>query len=251
MTILKIKKTKGTTERRRNYLVLEPNYHNAKFFTESLLANQMKKTEILMNKPVILQLSRLELTKMLMYEFWYDYIKPKYGKKAKLCYMDIDIKTDDTYKDIAEDVETRFATSNYKLECTSIDRPLPKGRSKKVIGLMKDELCRKAITKFVGPRVKTYSYLIDDGSKDKKVKRIKKCVIKRKLKFENYRNCLEATQPENKINDLEKNQLDIDSIKGFIKNNKSILKIQQRFKGERHNFFTEEINKIALSSNDD
>ena len=82
-----------------------------------------------------------------------------------------------------------------------------------------------------------------------------KCVIKRKLKLENYKNCLELAQFENKINYLEKNKMDIDSIKEnhkeFIKNNKSILKIQQKFKSERHNVFTEEINKIALSSNDD
>ena len=115
-----------TTERRRNYLVSEPNYHTTKFFTENLLAIEMKKTEILMNKPVYLGLSILELSKILMYEFWYDYVKPKYGEKAKLCYMDTDsfivyIKTDYIYKDIAEDVETRFDTSNYEL-----DRPLPK-----------------------------------------------------------------------------------------------------------------------------
>ena len=116
---------------------------------------------------------------------------------------------------------------------------------------MKDELGGKIMTKFVGLRVKTYSYLIDDGTEDKKAKRTKKCVIKRKLKFENYKNCLEATQLENKINYLEKNKIHIDSIKEFIKNNKSILKIQQSFKSERRNVFTEEINKIALSSNDD
>ena len=82
-----------------------------------------------------------------MYEFWYDYVKPKYGEKPKLCYMDTDdvnikIKTDDIYKDIAEDVERRFDTSNYGLE---IDRPLAKGKNKKVIGLTKDELERKRI----------------------------------------------------------------------------------------------------------
>ena len=74
-----------TTERRRNYLVSEPNYQTKKFFTENLLAIEMKKTEILINKPVCLELSILELSKILMYEFWYDYVKPKYGKKAKLC----------------------------------------------------------------------------------------------------------------------------------------------------------------------
>ena len=82
------------------------------------------------------------------------------------------------------------------------------------------------MTKFVGLRAKTYSYLTDDGSEDKKARGSKKCVIKRKLRFENYKNCLEATELENKINHLEKNKIDINSIKEFIKNNKSILKIQ-------------------------
>ena len=69
-----------TIERRRNYLVLEPNYYTTRFFTENLLATEMKKTEILMNKPVYLGLSILELSKILMYDFWYVYIKPKYGE---------------------------------------------------------------------------------------------------------------------------------------------------------------------------
>ena len=94
-----------TTGRRRNYLVSEPNFHVAKFFTENLLAMEMKKIEILMNKPVYLGLSILELSKILMYVFWYDYVKPKYGEKAKLCYMDtycfiVNIKTNNIYKDI-------------------------------------------------------------------------------------------------------------------------------------------------------
>ena len=128
-----------TTERRRKYLVSEPNYHSTKFFTENLLAIEMRKTQIVMNKPVYLGLSILDLNKTVMYEFWYDYVKPKYGENAKLCYMYtgsflVHVKTDDNYKHIAEDVETRFDTSNFK-----IDRPLPKGKNKKVIGLMKDE----------------------------------------------------------------------------------------------------------------
>ena len=110
---------------------------------------------------------------------------------------------------------------------------------------MKDELGRKIMAELVGLRAKTYSNLIDGSSEDKKAKGIKKCVIKRKLKFENYKNCIEATQLENKMNYLEKHKIDIDSIKEFIKNNKSILKIQQRFKSERHNAFTEEVNKIS------
>ena len=119
---------------------------------------------------------------------------------------------------------------------------------------MKEELGKKIMTKFVGLTAKIYSYLIDDGSADKQAKDTKKCVISRKLKFENYKNCLEATQLENKTNHLEKNKIDIGRVKEnhkeFIKNNKLILKTQQRHKTERHNVFTEEINKIALNPND-
>ena len=133
-----------TTERIRNYLVSEPNYHTTKFFTGNVLAIEMKETGILMNKPVYLGLSILELIKMLMYEFWFKYVKPKHGEyiwNSSIVY----IKIDDIYKDIAEDVQTRFDTSNYEL-----DRPFPKEKNKKVIGLMKDELGRKIITKLVG-----------------------------------------------------------------------------------------------------
>ena len=175
-----------TTERRRNYLVSEPNFYTTKFFTEKVMNKlEMKKTEILMNKPVYLGLLILELSKILMYEFWYDYVKSKYGEKAKLCYVDtyivyiVHIKTDHIYKSVAKDVETRFGYSNYELY-----RPLPKAKNKKLIGLMKDELGGKIMANFVGLRVRTYSYLIDDGSEDKKAKGTKKCVIKRKLKFD-------------------------------------------------------------------
>ena len=117
---------------------------------------------------------------------------------------------------------------------------------------MKDKLGGKIMTKFVGLRAKTYSYLIDDGSEDKKAKDTKKCVIKRKLNFEKL---FEANQLINKIKYLEETKIDIDNIKEnhkeFIKNNISILKIHPSFKSETYNVFTEEINKIALSSNDD
>ena len=116
----------ATTEKRRNCLVSELNYHTTTFFTENLLAIKIKKTEILMNKSVCLGISILELSKIIMYKFWYDLVKPKYGEKVKLCNMDTDsfivyIKNIYIYKDIAEDVETRFDTSDYELE-----RLLPK-----------------------------------------------------------------------------------------------------------------------------
>ena len=94
------------TEKRRNYLVSEQNYHTTKFFMDNLLAIEMKKTQILMNKPVYLGLSILDLSKTGMYEFQYDYLKPKYGENLKFYYIDTDsfivhVKTDDIYKDIA------------------------------------------------------------------------------------------------------------------------------------------------------
>ena len=109
-----------TTGKRRNSLVSEPNYHTIKFFRENFLAIGMRETQILMNKPVYLGLSILDISKNVMYEFWYDYVKPKYDENAELCYMDTDSfifhgKTNDIYKDITEDVEIRFGfdTSNF------------------------------------------------------------------------------------------------------------------------------------------
>ena len=116
-------------------------------------------------------------------------MRPKYGNDVKLCSMDTDsfvmnIKTEDFYKHIAKDVEKRFDTSNYE-----VNRPLPMGKNKKVIGLMKDELGGKIITEFVTLRPKTYSYLTDDGKEDKKAKGTKKCITQRMIKFDDYKNC--------------------------------------------------------------
>ena len=106
-----------TTEEKRIKLVSEPNYHTTKHFSKNLLAIEMKKTKVIMNKPVYLGMSILDISKTLIYEFWYDDIKPKYGDRAKLCYMDTDsfiihIETEDFYRDIADDVERWFDTSN-------------------------------------------------------------------------------------------------------------------------------------------
>ena len=219
-----------TTDERRSKLVSEPNYHMTDCISENLAIIEMKRTKVKMNKPIYLGLSKLEISKILMYEFWHDYMKPKYGDNVKLCYMDTDsfiinIKTEDFYKDIANDVDKRFDTSNYER-----DRPLPTGNNKKVIGLMKDELGGRIITEFVTLRPKTYAYLIDDYNDDddnklKKAKGTKKCMIKRMIKFDDYKNCL--------------------------LNSVAVLKPQQRFRSKKHDVYTENINKIALSSNDD
>ena len=172
----------------------------------------MKKTKAKMNKLIYLGLSILEISKILMYEFWYDYMKPKYNNNVRLCYMDTDnfimnIKTNDFYKDISDDVDNRFDTSNYEVK-----RPLLMGKNKKVIGLMKDELGGEIITEFVTLRPKTYSYLTDDRKEDKKTKGTKKYVIKKMIKFDDYKKCL--------LND------------------KVILKSQQRFISNKHDVYT-------------
>ena len=151
-------------------------------------------------------------------------MKPKYGNDVKLCYMDTDsfimnIKTNDFYEDISIDVENRLDTSNYE-----VNRPLPMGKNKKIIGLMKDERGGKIITEFVTLRPKTYSYLTDDGKEDKKAKGTKKRIIKM-IKFNDYKKCL--------LND------------------EVIFKSQQRFISKKHDAYTENINKIALSNDDD
>ena len=99
-----------TTNKKRNKLVSEPNYHTINYISEDLSMIEMNKTKVKMNKPIYLGLSILDISKILIYEFWYDYMKPKYNDNVKLCYMDTDsfvmnIKSNDFYKDIANDVE--------------------------------------------------------------------------------------------------------------------------------------------------
>ena len=182
--IRKHRNIKLSTDKKRNKLVSEPNYHTINYISEDLSIIEMKRTKVKMNKPIYLGLSILDISKILMYEFWYDYMKPKYNNNVELCYMNRDsfvmnIKTSDFYKDIANDVDKRFDASSY--EC---NRPLPTGKNKKVIGLMKDQLGGKIITEFVTLRPKTYSYLTDDCKEDKKAKGTKKCIIKRMFKFD-------------------------------------------------------------------
>ena len=183
-TMENVRKHRGiklvTTDKRRSQLVSEPNYHATKWFSENLLAIEMKKIKVKMNNPVYLDLSILEISSTLMHEFWYDYIKLKYEDNAKLCYMDtesfiINIKTEDYYEDITDDVKKRLDTSNY-----DVNRPLLTGKNKKVIGLMNDELGGKVMTEFAALKPKTDSFLMDNGNSDKKAKGTKKMCNKMK-----------------------------------------------------------------------
>ena len=213
------------TDKKRNKLVSEPNFHTMKLIDNNLAIIEMRKVKVKMNKPIYLGLSILDISKITMYEFWYDYVKIKYEDKARLCYMDTDsfvvnIKTTDFYKDISQDVNKRFDTLNY-----TFDRPLPTGVNKKVIALMKNELGGDIITEFVALSPKAYSYVTNNFIEMKKTKSTKKCVVNKMLRFGDYKKCL------------------------F--DNGKVLKSQQRFKSENHEVYTENINKIALSCDDD
>ena len=204
--------------------VMKPNFKSGTLLGPDLMGCQISKVKVVKNKPVYLGKAILDLSKLIMYEFHYDYMQPKYGDRLQLCYMETDsyvydIKTKDFYKDIAEDVESRFDTSAY-----SNNRPLPIGKNKKVIGLMKDELSGGIMNEFVALRAKMYSY-IDDKSELKKCKGIKKCVIYREIKFEDYKNCLFA--------------------------GRNVYKSQLLFRSDKHEIRTLEVNKLALSSQDD
>ena len=162
-----------TTEEKYLHTVMCPNFKSGVLFGENLMGCEMGKIKVVMNKPVYLGQAILDLSKIVMYAFHYDYMVPKYGlEKLKLCYKDTDslvydIKTEDFYDDISNDVEARFDTSGYS---KTDFRPLPISLNKKVIGLMKDELGGKIMTEFVALKPKLYSYKKLDGSEDKKCK---------------------------------------------------------------------------------
>ena len=215
-----------TTEEKYLHTVMKPNFKSGVLFGENLMGCEMGKIKVVMNKPVYLGQAILDLSKIVMYEFHYDYMVPKYGlEKLKLCYMDTDslvydIKTEDFYEDIADDVPARFDTSGH---CPN--PPLPVGLNKKVIGLIKDELGGKIMTDFVVLRPKLYSYKKLDGSEDKKCKGIKNCVVKKNLTFEDYKTCL--------FNDPTE------------------YRSQLMLRLSKHEVHTIEVNKVALNRDDD
>ena len=213
--------------------VMKPNFKSGTLLRPDLMSCEMRKVKVVMNKPVYLGQAILDLSKTIMYEFHYDYMIPKYarsaskahGDKLKLCYMDTDsliysIETKDFYKDIMNDVESRFDTSGYPNDGL---RPLPIGKNKKVIGLMKDELGGEIMKEFISLRPKMYSYRVG-SSEPKKCKGIKKCVVKKTISFEDYKKCL------------------------F--NGEKSHRSQLLFRSRKHEVRTLEVNKLALSRDD-
>ena len=180
------------------------------------------------NKPVYLRQAILDLCKMLMYEFHYNYMRPKYSSKVSLCYMDAnsfvyEIEAEDFYRGIAKDMEKRFDTSGYSKDD---NRPLPIGINEKVIGLMKDELGEKITTEFVALRAKMYAYIkIDKEVEEKRCKDTEKCVVSEDLTFDNYKVCLFDGE--------------------------TIYREQTLFENKKHGVYTINKHKIALNRDDD
>ena len=208
-------------------LSAKPNFKHCNIFSEDLVAIHMKKTKLDFDKPVYLGMCILDLSKTLMYDFHYNYIKQKYGDKAKLLLTDTDslmyeIQTEDFYKDINGDVKDRFDTSGYPPGHPS---GIPSGFNKKVLGMFKDEVNGNVIDEFVGLRAKLYSYKMFEGEESKKCKGVKKSVVKKSITHEDYKKCLTDRKPQ--------------------------LRKMNVIRSYKHNVFTEEVNKVALSANDD
>ena len=216
------------TEEKLRKLVSKPNLKSPpKILNENLVSVHMKKTSLTMNKPIYLGMCILELSKIVMYDFHYNYIKPKYGEKAKLLFTVTDsfmyeIETEDFYKDISGDVKDRFDTSDYPENHPS---GIPTGINKKVLGMMKDEAAGKTIKEFVGLRSKLYSFIMDEGKETKKCKGIKKQVVESSISHEDYKTCLLTGKEQ--------------------------LRKQNILRSYNHEVYTEEVNKIALSAQDD
>ena len=215
------------TEERLKKLSAKPNYKSCKIFNENLISVHMKKTSLTMNKPVYLGMCILDLSKTIMYDFHYNYIKPKYGAKAKLLFTDTDslmyeIETEDFYKDISGDVKDRFDTSDYPENHPS---GIPTGINKKVLGMFKDEATGKIIIEFVGLRAKLYSFIMEDGKENKRCKGVKKQVVESSITHEDYKTCLRTGKEQ--------------------------LRKQNILRSYEHDIFSEEVNKIALSALDD
>ena len=215
-------------EKKWNKLAQKHNYKSANIFSENLVAVHMMKTSVKLNKPVYLGMSILDISKTPMYDFHYNYIKPKYGDDARLLFTDTDslcyeIKTEDFFKDISGDVYERFDISNLDKDHLS---GIQTGVNKKVIGMMKLETGAKQIEEFAGLRSKLYAYkMAEDGGEEKKCKGVKKVVIKKEITFENYKECLFRGEKQ--------------------------WRGMNVFRSRLHEIYTERVFKVALSANDD
>ena len=209
-------------------LSCKPNFERLNIFDRNLVAIHLKKTEVYFNKPVYVGQAILDLSKLLMFDFNYNYIRNKYSyKKARLLFTDTDslmyeLKTDDFYADISADIKTRFDTSDYP---QGHESGILTGENKKIIGMFKDEVAGRQITKFVGLRPKLYSFKIEGSNTNKKCKGVKKSVVKKQIDFEDYVRCLFSGEKQ--------------------------MRKMNVIKSENHEIYSKEVNKLALSAEDD
>ena len=218
----------------------KPNFDRSTIFDENLVAIHMKKkTEVYFNKPIYVGQAILDISKTLMFDFHYNYIKNKYGQKAELLMTDTDslmylIQTDDVYYDIKKDVKKKFDTSNFPdVHPSGIKTDV----NEKVVGMFKSEAAANNITHFVGLSSKLYSYLIEmlygkngklkepEEEEIRKAKGVKKNVIKKSITFEDYKKCLLSEE--------------------------KVLKEMNIVRSKNHDIYSMNVNKIALSANDD
>lgn len=208
----------------KNY-ISKPNFKKSVIFNENFVLIEMNKVNIKMNKPIIIGASILEISKIKMYDFHYNYMVPKFQKNCKIMYTDTDsfiyeIFCDDFYKIIRKD-KHMFDTSDY-----SPDNPYKiQLLNKKIPGLMKDEYNGKIMTHFVGLRSKMYSTKVQKGKNTKKIKGIKKYVIENKITFEDFYKC--------------------------IKENCKITRKQNSIRSKLHKIYTIEQSKVTLDPYDD
>ena len=214
-------------------LAAKPNYHASTIFSENLVAVNMKRTKLVLNKPIYLGMSILDISKNLMYDFHYNYIKPKFSDDSRLLFTDTDslcyeIRTEDFYEHIANDVHRLFDTSNYPKSHT--DRSghpscIPTGVNKKVPGLFKDECGGKQITEFVGLRPKLYAINVEGVGESKRCKGVKGSTVKNDIALADYRECLYSGESQTR----------------------SMCVIRSR----GHELGSERVTKVALCSKDD
>ena len=174
-------------------LVARPNFKRRTVFNADLAAVHLHRTKLVFDKPIYLGFSILELSKTLMTDFVYDYLKPTYGDRASICYTDTDslicdIQTADVYKDMATSAHQWFDTSNYAANHAS---GIPADVNKKVIGMFKDECAGRPMTEYVGIRPKAYAFKVD-FEEHKRAKGVKKSVVESELTFADYKQCLDT-----------------------------------------------------------
>ena len=184
-----VKLVRAHEEDKLRRLIASPSFARANIFDNDLAAVQMHKSRLVLNRPVYVGMSVLDLSKSLMYDFYYNQMKAQYGDRVELLYTDTDsllleIQTEDVYSDMSEH-QSLYDTSDYPE-----DHPLHSKVNKKVLGKMKDECAGRAIEEYVGLRPKMYSILEASGACIKKAKGVKKNVVKKHIRHEQYREAL-------------------------------------------------------------